>query len=50
MTEPKLPSAGVIAAAMLATPVMTRKHHLNARRAAKDADTGAAPPGALVIT
>jgi hypothetical protein len=45
MTELKLPSAGAIAAAMLATPAMARKHHPNARRAAKDANAGATPPG-----
>ena len=36
MTELKLLSPGLIAAAMLATPVMARKHHLSARRVAKD--------------
>jgi hypothetical protein len=41
----KLLSAGLIAAAMLATPVMARKHHLNARRVTKDANTSAAPAG-----
>jgi hypothetical protein len=40
MTELKLLSAGLIAAAMLA-----RKHHLNARRVAKDANASAAPAG-----
>jgi len=39
MTELKLLSPGLIAAAMLATPVMARKHHLSARRVAKDTKT-----------
>ena len=43
MTTLKLLSAGLIAAAMLTTPVMAREHHLNARHVAKDADAIAAP-------
>ena len=35
MPELELLSAGLIAAAMLATPVMARKHHRNARHVAK---------------
>lgn len=46
MTEPKLLSPGMIAAAMLATPVMAGKHHLSARRVAKDTKMPAQhPPG-----
>jgi hypothetical protein len=45
MTELKLLSAGLIAAAMLATPVMARKHYLNARHVAKDANASATPAG-----
>ena len=45
MTELKLLSAGLNAAAMLATTVMARKHHLNARHAAKDANASATPAG-----
>jgi hypothetical protein len=42
MTEPKLLSPGMIAA----TPVMARKHHLSARRVAKDTKMPAQhPPG-----
>jgi hypothetical protein len=41
MIELKLLSAGLIAAAMLSTPVMARKRHLNARRVA----TAQHPPG-----
>jgi hypothetical protein len=39
MTELKLLSPGLIAAAMLATPAMARKQHLSAGRAAKDTKT-----------
>jgi hypothetical protein len=46
MTELKLLSPRLIAAAMLATPVMARKHRLSARRVAKDSNTRRA----LVIT
>jgi hypothetical protein len=35
MPELELLSAGLIAAAMLAIPVMARKHHRNARHVAK---------------
>ena len=46
MTELKLLSPGLIAAAMLATPVMARKHDLSARRVAKDTKMSAQhPPG-----
>ncbi|WP_426439689.1 hypothetical protein [Bradyrhizobium genosp. P] len=45
MTKLKLPSAGMIAAAMLATPVMAQKHHLNARQVAKDANASITPAG-----
>ena len=41
MPELWLLMAGPIAAARLATPVMTRKHHRNARHVAKDANTSA---------
>jgi hypothetical protein len=41
MTKLKLLSAGLIAAAMLTTPVMAREHHLNARHVAKDTDASA---------
>jgi hypothetical protein len=43
MTKLKLLSAGLIAAAMLTTPVMAREHHLNARHVAKGADASATP-------
>jgi hypothetical protein len=43
MTKLKLLSAGLIAAAMLTTPVMAREHHLKARHVAKGADAGASP-------
>ena len=45
MPELELLPAGLIAAAMLATPVMARKHHLNARRVARDANASATPAG-----
>jgi hypothetical protein len=45
MTELKLLSAGLIAAAMLATPVMARKHRLNARRIARTPMPAQHPPG-----
>jgi hypothetical protein len=45
MTELKLLSVGLIAAAMLATPIMARKCHMNARRVAKDANASATPTG-----
>ena len=46
MTELNLLSPGLIAAAMLATPVMARKHDLSARRVAKDTKMSAQhPPG-----
>jgi hypothetical protein len=41
MTELKLLLAGLIAAARLATAVMAWKHHLNARRVAKDVNASA---------
>jgi hypothetical protein len=50
MTELKLLSPGLIAAAVLATPVMARKHHLSARRDAKDTKMPAHTRRALVIT
>ena len=48
MIKLKLLSAGLIAAAMLTTPVTAREHHLNARHVAKDADASA-PSGARYI-
>ena len=45
MPELELLPAGLIAAAMLATPVMARKHHLNARRVARGANASATPAG-----
>jgi hypothetical protein len=45
MTELKFLSAGMIAAAMLATPVMAWKYHLNTRRVARDANASATPAG-----
>ena len=45
MTELKRLSTGLIAAAMLATPVMARQHHPNARHVARDANASATPPG-----
>jgi hypothetical protein len=50
MTEPKLLSPGMIAAAMLATPVMAGKHHLSARRVANDTKCQRSTRRALVIT
>jgi hypothetical protein len=44
MPELELLSAGLIAAAMLATPVMARKQHLSARRVAKDTKMSAQHP------
>jgi hypothetical protein len=41
MSKFKLLSAGLIAAAMLTTPVMAREHHPNARHVATDADASA---------
>jgi hypothetical protein len=40
MSKLKLLPAGLIAAAMLTTPVMAREHHPNARQVATDADGG----------
>jgi hypothetical protein len=48
MTKLKLLSAGLIAAAMLTTPVMAQEHHLNARHVAKGADASAAPAARYV--
>jgi hypothetical protein len=41
MTKLKLLSAGLIAAAILTTPVMAREHHLSSRHVAKSADASA---------
>jgi hypothetical protein len=41
MTKLKLLSAGLIAAAILTTPVMARQHHLSAQHVAKSADASA---------
>jgi hypothetical protein len=43
MSKFKLLPAGLIAAAMLTTPVMAREHHLNARHVAADAHASATP-------
>jgi hypothetical protein len=43
MTELKLLSAGLIAAAMLATPAMARESHVTSRHLAGYRDAGAAP-------
>jgi hypothetical protein len=45
MTELKFLSAGMLAAAMLATAVMARKYHLNTRRVTRDANASATPAG-----
>ena len=46
MTKSKLLTAGLIAAAMLATPVVAREHHPSARHFTESADVGA-PYGAF---
>ena len=43
MTKLKLPSAALIAAAMLATPAMARTSHVTSRHRAKDANASASP-------
>jgi hypothetical protein len=50
MTELELLSAGLIAAAMLATSVMAQKRHLNARQVAKNTPMPARPARPLAIT
>jgi hypothetical protein len=40
MTEPKLLSAALIAAAMIATPAMARQSHVTSRQPAADAYAG----------
>jgi|tagenome__1003787_1003787.scaffolds.fasta_scaffold20945300_4 hypothetical protein len=50
MTELKLLSTGLIAAAMLATPIMARIHQLYARLVLKDASASPTARRALVIT
>ena len=48
MTKSKLLTAGLIAAAMLASPVVAREHHPSARYLAEGADVSA-PSGARYI-
>ena len=43
MSEFKFLSAGLVAAAMLTTPVMARENHLNTRHVARDAYASATP-------
>jgi hypothetical protein len=43
MTKLKLPSAVLIAVAMLATPAMARTSHVTSRRRARDANASASP-------
>jgi hypothetical protein len=43
MTKPKLLSAALIAAAMLATPAMAREHHVSSRQFAAPAYTNTVP-------
>jgi hypothetical protein len=50
MTKPKLLSAALIAAAMLATPAMARERHANSRQfAAEHAYTSTAPGAGYYI-
>ena len=48
MTQSKLLTAGLIAAAMLASPVVAREHHPSAQRLAQDA-YASAPDGAPYV-
>jgi hypothetical protein len=48
MTELELLSAGLIAAAMLATSVMAQKRHLNARQVAKIRQCQHGPPAVSI--
>jgi hypothetical protein len=43
MTKPKLLSAALIAAAVLATPAMAREHHVTARQSAEHAYASTMP-------
>ena len=43
MTKLKLPSAALIAVAMLATPAMARTSHVTSRHLAEDANASASP-------
>jgi hypothetical protein len=49
MTKLKLISAGLIAAAMLATPAMAQEGRVVSRHLVATPDAGATPPGALDI-
>jgi len=49
MTMLKLLSAGMIAAAMLATPAMAQEGRVMPRHVAANPDAGATPPGVLYI-
>jgi hypothetical protein len=46
MTKPKLLSAALIAAAVLATPAMAREHHVNSRQFAGEHAYTSTMPGA----
>jgi hypothetical protein len=48
MTKPKLLSAALIAAAMLATPAMARESHVTARHPAADANASTTPDARYV--
>jgi len=49
MTKLKFMSAGLIAAAMLATPAMAQEGRVMSRHFAATADAGTTPPGAFYI-
>jgi len=49
MTKLKFISAGMIAAAMLATPAMAQEGRVKSRHFSATADAGAEPPGALYV-
>ena len=49
MTKLKFISAGLIAAAVLATPAMAQEGRVMSRHFAATADAGTTPPGALYV-
>ena len=49
MTKLKFMSAGLVAAAMLATPAMAQEGRVMSRHFAATADAGTTPPGAFYI-
>jgi hypothetical protein len=49
MTKLKFMSAGLIAAAMLATPAMAQEGRVMSRHFAANADAGTTPPGAFYV-